>query len=713
MIKVLKIFQYLQNIFNKFIFILLLILLLNQNSLANPAQFFYPELPEKLDIFIDKKQIKKYYLILARINSEKKPISKKQKKTFKAKVISKQFGKENILDAEIRITGDWHDHVTTVNSSLKIKLLNGNIGNITTFKLLLPTTQDPALPRKATGRSEIFWSLLMETLGFPSLHREIIEVNLNGNRYKAIFQESPAKEFLERWSIKESPIIEFDERELWYKRSFNDNDKNPSHISTKIVNGSFLKNNTSLKIANKALFNPISQNNFDEYPDINVWNRDLYFFLNKKYASHGLITHNLNFIYDNYYQIFYPLYKEGLVKIPKCNKFLDKSFINKNSSFIAIFESRIRSKINNNELCFLKKILKEIKNLKSIDNTKLVEPEKNLDKIKMINNSELNQVYFGIKNNDNIAEVCNYIKSGKDYCELLPFKTAKKYFKGNYDSKKIDTKKPYPIFFQEAERKKRDLKKLSSINVNIISNSDENKFFYISKDTLNLNIELQQNKKGNVILIGNFNSKIKIFLKDNRSIEFLNKNEDWIDNYITGCLTFLDSKFSGGEITVENSKCEDSINIVRSSGFINKIKIRDSFSDGADFDFSKLDIKGITVENSGNDCADFSYGEYTVRNAIFINCGDKAVSVGEKSKLKLKDFKINKTSIGVVSKDSSNVSVANGQINNNQKYCLGSYNKKQEFNGGYLEYIDISCDNEILYSDPNSNLIALSNEKRN
>ena len=149
MIKVLRIFQYLQNIFNKFIFILLLILLLNQNSLANPAQFFYPELPEKLDIFIDKKQIKKYYLILARINSEKKPISKKQKKTFKAKVISKQFGKEKILDAEIRITGDWRDHVTTVNSSLKIKLLNGNIGNITTFKLLLPTTQDPALPRKA------------------------------------------------------------------------------------------------------------------------------------------------------------------------------------------------------------------------------------------------------------------------------------------------------------------------------------------------------------------------------------------------------------------------------------------------------------------------------------------------------------------------------------------------------------------------------------
>ena len=711
MTKVLKIFQYRQNIFNKFIFILFAILLLNQKCLANPVQFFYPELPEKLEIFIDKKQIKKYYLILARISSSTKPIGKKEKRTFRAKVLFNQHGKETNLDAEIKITGDWQDHVTTINSSLKIKLLNGNIGNITSFKLLLPTTQDPALPHKATGRGEILWSLLMETLGFPSLHREIIGVNLNGHKYKAIFQESPAKEFLERWSIKETPIIEFDERELWFKRSFNDTDKNPSHISTKIVNGSFLKNNSSLKIADKALFNPISQNNFDEYPDIDVWKRDLYFFLNNKYASHGMITHNLNFIYDNYYQIFYPLYKEGLVKIPKCNKFLDKSFINKNSSLIEAFENRIKSKINSNELCFLKKIFKEIKNLNSIENKKLVSPEKNLSKIEMIDNTKVNQVYFGIKNNNNFAEVCNYIKTSEDYCMALTFENAKRYFKGDYDSKKNDNKTPYPVFFKEYDKKKRDLKKLSSINEIIISNSDENKFFYVSKDTLNLNIELQQNNKGNVLLIGDFNPKIKIYLKDNRSIEYLNKNGDWIDNYITGCLTFLDSKFSGGEITVESSKCEDSINLIRSNGFINKINISDSFSDGVDFDFSKLDIKDITVENSGNDCADFSYGEYTLRNANFINCGDKAVSVGEKSKLKLKDFKINKTLIGVVSKDSSNVYIANGQINNNQNYCLGSYNKKQEFNGGYLEYFNINCDNEILYSDPGSKLVALTNEK--
>ena len=575
----------------------------------------------------------------------------------------------------------------------------------------MPTTQDLALPHEATGRSEIFWSLLMETLGFPSFHREIIRVNLNGHEYNAIFQESPAKEFLERWSIKESPIIEFDERELWFKRVLNGNNKNPSHISTKIVNGSFLKNDTSLKIANETLFNPIPQINFKEYPDINVWNRDLYLFLNNKYASHGMFTHNLNFVYEHYYKIFYPLYKEGLVRIPKCNKILDKSFMKKNQNFIKMFENRTKSKINNNELCFLKKILNEIKNFKKKDNIKLEKPEKDLANIKMIDNNQQGQVYFRFSNSNNFVEVCNFNHTSPDYCELIPFNIAKKYFKGGYDTKKINSKIPYPIFFLEAQHSKRNFKKLSSINANILLDTDENKFFYVDNDTLNLNIELKENKKGNVILIGNFNPKIKIFLKDNRSIEYLNKNKDWIDNYITGCLTFLDSKFNGGEIIIEDSKCEDSLNIIRSSGTINKIKIKNSYSDGADFDFSKLKIKDILVENSYNDCADFSYGDYIVSKATFVNCGDKAMSVGEKSKLKLKNFTIDKTLIGIVSKDSSEVSILNGEINNNQSFCLGSYNKKQEFDGGYLEYSDINCDNEILYSDSSSNLIILSNEK--
>ena len=96
MIKVLKIFQYHQNIINKLIFISLAILLLNQNCFAKPVQIFYPDLPEKIDIFIDKNKIKKYYLLLAEIIAEKKIIGKEKKKNLKQKLFMNVSEKKNI-----------------------------------------------------------------------------------------------------------------------------------------------------------------------------------------------------------------------------------------------------------------------------------------------------------------------------------------------------------------------------------------------------------------------------------------------------------------------------------------------------------------------------------------------------------------------------------------------------------------------------------------
>ena len=62
----------------------------------------------------------------------------------------------------------------------------------------------------------------------------------------------------------------------------------------------------------------------------------------------------------------------------------------------------------------------------------------------------------------------------------------------------------------------------------------------------------------------------------------------------------------------ENQNCEDSVNIINSSGTINKIEILNSFSDGLDVDFSSLNIETLLINNAGNDCADFSYGIYTI-----------------------------------------------------------------------------------------------------
>ena len=52
--------------------------------------------------------------------------------------------------------------------------------------------------------------------------------------------------------------------------------------------------------------------------------------------------------------------------------------------------------------------------------------------------------------------------------------------------------------------------------------------------------------------------------------------------------------------------------------------------------FSNIKFNNITVSNALNDCVDFSSGNYSIENLQLNKCGDKGLSVGEKSLVKLK-----------------------------------------------------------------------------
>ena len=55
--------------------------------------------------------------------------------------------------AQIRIVGELKDHLNLPTSSLKVKLKQGHISNITRFNLFLPRTRN--------NEKEVFWALLM------------------------------------------------------------------------------------------------------------------------------------------------------------------------------------------------------------------------------------------------------------------------------------------------------------------------------------------------------------------------------------------------------------------------------------------------------------------------------------------------------------------------------------------------------------------------
>ena len=73
------------------------------------------------------------------------------------------------------------------------------------------------------------------------------------------------------------------------------------------------------------------------------------------------------------------------------------------------------------------------------------------------------------------------------------------------------------------------------------------------------------------------------------------------------------------------------------------IKVDHAYADAIDLDFSNVAIKSVEVTGAGNDCLDVSGGNYSLVNARLNKCGDKGISVGEKSKFISVNCQLNST----------------------------------------------------------------------
>ena len=162
-----------------------------------------PDVPDNIEIFLGKNTFKYYKLLKGALKNQQHGIGYKYKKSVKGYIFYKKNNVVKKVKSKFRILGDWHDHLTNGYSSLKVNMKSENLGGINRFRILLPHTRN--------GEDEIFWSILMEEIGFLSPYRKMINVFFNKKfQYKAIFEETPAKEFIERNLYRESPIIEFE-----------------------------------------------------------------------------------------------------------------------------------------------------------------------------------------------------------------------------------------------------------------------------------------------------------------------------------------------------------------------------------------------------------------------------------------------------------------------------------------------------------------------
>ncbi len=652
-------------------------------------------------------------------------ISGKYKKNFDAYIYLNKYGDEICrFPSKIRISGDWNDHIQNrdngIVSSLDVNLKKGNINGITKFKLFLPSTKN--------GSSEVFISLLMKEMGYLSPRTKILKVNLNNQSYEMIFQEKASKEMLENNKLRESAIVGIDESLIWEsrKKKFG---SYAGNIFPRVINKKWVKRNIiNQKIGLEGL------NKFSNVI-LESWNQggvhgDITFsdnllsngnIKNKKILSrfkahllasgsdHALWNHNRRFYYDPINKSLIPIYYDGMSSItnpdklkfnfnlyPNPDRFLTRDISTKDFEYAVneingIDFSNFASKLKNSgveieysELIKIKNQL--IKNLKYLNQNNQIKLETKFlrDPLQREIISDLNfGLIFYSRLDDNyylckieqdlcVKKILNPDEINKILISQFFYNNLKYYFIGDKFDPRIRA------YHNE------DFNKLDLINVG------EN--IYIKKFG-EPKITLDKKRKLIRVELKNLNEKILIFnslLRDWEIEVFANEINNYkksvsrIDtNLLTSLVTIKDSEIENLRIHIEGGKLEDSLNIINSSGSIQKIDIRNSYQDSIDFDFSDLNVDEIKVANAGNDCIDVSAGQYYINKLNLNGCKDKGISSGEKSTLKVSNAEIKNTNLALVSKDLSKVIVKNAFLENNN-LCVAAYKKKQEFGPSYI-----------------------------
>lgn len=677
----------------KTIIINILIILFNSNSYAVYKKLFDPVIPDQIYIELNKKNLGIYANHIYQIQDDKNlNIHPRNKKYFSGNISFKKNNKFEKFKIRLRIVGDWKDHtnVNTLISSLQIRIQNGNIGGITKFRLYLPETRKK--------NNEILWSVIHEKFGFPTLYRKMVKININNNIYNAIFEEVPSKEFLERWSIRESPIIEYDERQIWLDRYNNNENKNTENLERyKIDNIKFIKSDIDNLIAQKAL-------NIVETKIIKKFDQ-----LNKKNAPHGLVKHNRKYIYDPIYNLHLPLYFDGMVEIDETNscKFINNEKLiitdeNQKTFYqnvISEYTKRLLNKSHEVEKCFIKKTIHQ--NKFQFSNVIISDIEKG---IKNKNNyfyqfntqslqSDINKFYgYDIGG----SKFCLSNEPKLENCQELNFDQIRLLFSGKLNLERPNI--PFNIGFFNNKQKVNTIKnKFLKLNLdkdkNFITKSFTDYFILIDKNSNeNTKIEFKLMPNSRIVILNSYLNNIDI------SINSINKNFSsnletktrYNQNLLTGCLTLIDNKFKNIKLFSSGTQCEDDINIIRSSGILDYIEIKDSSYDAIDFDFSNIKINNIKITDAGNDCVDLSFGIYLISDANLDNCKDKAISVGEKSLFLGKNINVYNSEIGLANKDSSK-SYIKTILTKKVKTCVDNYQKKKEFELGDVFIVKKEC----------------------
>ena len=728
-----------------------------------------------------------------------KRITSEYKIFFNATITVQYLFGTCVYDAQIRQTGDGTDHISfiadntfmkklhykdefdhliydnkimeilfkktlnKITQSLSIKLKNGNISNIVSFKLLIKETRN--------SENEILATLLLNRLGFLAPRTRMASVTVNGSNHQMLFQENPKKEFLEKNLRREGPMFEGDGSLIFdfYHLNF-ENRHLPS--LTRLENKKWVENgNNSLKMALRAhsilqhavmesrndqnFFTPHKCRNFKNCGltlgnfsiDINSLtknnkqlrekNHEYFALVLAMGGAHAFRLDNRKYYWNAILDAFEPIYYDGSID-PK----IQEPPLIKDHSFSSYYSEDFLPAVNS-------LILK----INALDEKKFITQSLYHCKSNDCNSSNIKSFLPSIK--ENLQNYKNKIIDYKDYFTLIG--------KTNYDMNQIidsyknklfatlpnsnlyfidiqsignSTIKAIKCNSESCTQDSIGVEDLFHLMKNSISNFDKISLFggiynkndfeveltYI--DILNSNIkhslgskvtyndekktlEFHQKKPDDWFLLSDVEiSNLSFEMISNSQASTTKLNSQRFNEFgLTGCLNFHHVDFTDITIKTIGGACEDSVNIIKSSGQIKDINIFNASSDALDVDFSNIEIANMTITNARNDCFDVSTGKYFVNNAVLKNCGDKGISIGEASEFNGSQINISDTKIGIASKDSS-ISNIRSFLGNNIDLCFEAYQKKQEFFGAQLLVETSNCTLDSVFADKNSFVVV-------
>lgn len=691
------------------------------DELSNPSYI------KKIEINIPK--TRKWAVNGLEILKDENPIKPKYKKRFKARITAIYSFGSCEFDAKIRQNGDLKDHIAfqdgKIFQSIDVKLESGNIASAVRFKLLIPKTRG--------GKNEIFATILLRELGFISPLSFFVNTSINGTEAMMIFQENIVKEMLERNNRREGPIFEGDESYIWNYKNFDNLEMMDIHL-IRLVNQQWAeKGSTSSQIAYEA-FNQLQKTHLQESKNYDLLNREQVLFQQFQAimialgGNHGLATHNRKYYFNSLNQIFEPLYYDGNIKL-----FLEDDSSIRRMGFqrfskqsIQIIESKI-STIDLKDLIlkFSNQTSSSIEDSRLFINDSLAALLINLDTLKKdindfnyINELEnfvpedvsqaLGNYLTRLKKIDFHPQV--FIKIGdfnpginQDYLKCdLDMKCSEISLRNSQVNQIISQglfeKKEAMILPNTFENQKRDFNEINFLNGKLTSNKIEN----INIDYSSKTITFSQSNEDDWLLIKNI--EINDWNINFYGAELNSLSEQRFNKYgLTGCVTIYNASITNLSFYSVNAGCEDALNIINSSGTVKDITIIKSSFDGLDMDFSKIEVDQILVRESKNDCIDLSGGEYFFHKIINSYCGDKGISVGERSIVTTLDLNAQDSNIVLASKDLSIVNV-NNFVGSKSNYCVEIFQKKEEFGGSRVIIENYSCSSPNKVDESTSRL---------